>query len=134
MSGKSPPAFRFLRFTTPAADTVWLRDARAFLLATPDGKPALIDGICPHRGGPLSLGSYDCRTQTLRCPWHGRRHPRAHLLARAWPTIRIGADWIVAVPANAGDGICFTGTGIALSPAPDGAPWRDPGNGRSIAP
>lgn len=121
-----PPSFRFLRFRAPAADTIWLGDARAFLLATPDARPALIDGICPHRGGPLALGSYDCRTQTLRCPWHGRRHARRQLLARAWPAIRIGKDWVVAVPGTAGSGICFAGARITLS-----ASAEAPGDGDS---
>lgn len=95
------PPLRFLRFRADLADTIWSGDRRAFLLATPDGPPALVDSICPHRGGPLGQGIYDCRTKTLRCPWHGRQHPRRLLLSRAWPALRIGSEWVVALPPDA---------------------------------
>lgn len=111
------PSYRFLRFRVGAADTIWSGDRRAFLLATPDGPPALIDGICPHRGGPLGQGIYDCRTKTLRCPWHGRQHPRRFLLSRAWPALRIGSEWVVALPPDASDGVlCFQRGALQITP------------------
>ena len=27
---------------------------------------------CPHRGGPLHLGEWNCHTKSLACPRHGR--------------------------------------------------------------
>lgn len=115
---------RFLRFKSGAANTIWRADRRAFLLDTPDGAPAIVDGTCPHRGGPLALGQYDCKTATLRCPWHGRRHKRRQLLARAWPSLRIGEDWVVAIPVtpdesdSAQAAIYFRRDQLAVEPGP----------------
>jgi nitrite reductase (NADH) small subunit len=112
-----PPRYRFLRFAAHEANAIWLDGGRAFLLATPDGAPAIVNGICPHRGGPLALGDYDCATASLRCPWHGQRQTRRQLLARAWPAIRVGDSWVVAVPAEARSAICFRQKSLALKPS-----------------
>lgn len=96
-------AFRFLRFAAGDIDTIWLGDRRAFLLALPDRPPVFVDGICPHRGGPLGLGEYDCATASLLCPWHGRRRTRQQLLAGAWPALRVGTHWVVALPMASSD-------------------------------
>lgn len=110
--------YRFLRFCRDEADTIWSGDRRAFLLTVPGGMPAVIDGICPHRGGPLGLGTYDCRTKVLRCPWHGRLHPHRFLLTRAWPALRVGDHWLVALPpAAAGEAtLCFRRAGLRILP------------------
>ena len=117
MSDVPPPAYRFLRFAAGEVDAIWQNGQRAFLLATPDGPPAIVNGICPHRGGPLALGTYDCATASLRCPWHGQRQTRRQLLARAWPAIRVGEQWVVAVPATGEGGpICFRQRALTITP------------------
>lgn len=110
------PVYRFLRFQAGEVDAIWREGQRAFLLATPDGSPAIVNGICPHRGGPLALGEYDCATASLRCPWHGQRQTRRQLLARAWPAIRVGGDWVVAVPADDARAICFRQRHLLVTP------------------
>lgn len=88
----------FVRFRSGTVDTIWLGNARAFLLSTPGAPALVVDGICPHRGGPLALGRYDAVTQSLRCPWHGQARSHRQLCAAALPSIRAGDAWTVAIP------------------------------------
>ncbi len=37
-------------------------------IALPDGTVTVVDGDCPHRGGPLSAGTL--RDGAIVCPWH----------------------------------------------------------------
>ncbi|WP_374652249.1 Rieske 2Fe-2S domain-containing protein [Dongia sp.] len=80
---------------------IWCGETRAFLLSAPGAAPAIVPGRCPHRGGPLALGHYDCRDRQWHCPWHGQKHDLASLRRRALPAIRRGADWLVVLPAGA---------------------------------
>ena len=42
---------------------------RALAVANVDGEIIVVDGVCPHAGGPLGDGHLEgC---TLTCPWHG---------------------------------------------------------------
>jgi len=101
-------SYHFVRLPA-GADEIWRGDQRAFLLASPAELPVIINGRCPHRGGPLALGTFDCARRELRCPWHGQRHSLAQLHARALPAIRIGRTWLVALAGTdpADDAICF---------------------------
>jgi nitrite reductase/ring-hydroxylating ferredoxin subunit len=91
-------------------DEIWCGTQRAFLLAPPDEPAAIVAGRCPHRGGPLALGEYDCRERRWRCPWHNQKHALPALRARTWPAIRRGETWLVAIsPDQLGDQpICLT--------------------------
>lgn len=42
---------------------------KSLVLTLQDGKPAALDGKCPHQGGPLAEGTLE--DGVLRCPWHG---------------------------------------------------------------
>jgi nitrite reductase/ring-hydroxylating ferredoxin subunit len=107
--GETSTRYRFVELTA-GLDEIWCGDARAFLLAPPDATPAIIEGRCPHRGGPLALGHYDCRDRQWRCPWHGQKHALPALQARALPAIRRGPHWLVAIEAAAprDEAICLT--------------------------
>jgi len=78
-------------------DEIWCGGQRAFLLAPPDEPAAIVTGRCPHRGGPLALGAFDCRERRWRCPWHGQKHALPALRAQTWPAIRRGGSWLVAI-------------------------------------
>jgi nitrite reductase/ring-hydroxylating ferredoxin subunit len=52
------------------------------------GKITLADMTCPHRGGPLTHGSYDGKQ--IVCPWHGSRCNREKIERRTQPSIRNG--------------------------------------------
>ena len=46
-------------------------EGRVYALFNVDGEIHVIDGICPHQGGPLAEGDLDgCM---VACPWHGWR-------------------------------------------------------------
>ena len=44
-------------------------DGRIFAVYNVDGVFHVIDGICPHAGGPLGKGTL--RGDIVTCPWHG---------------------------------------------------------------
>ncbi len=44
-------------------------DGRIFAVYNVDGKFCVLDGICPHAGGPLGKGTLN--GQVVTCPWHG---------------------------------------------------------------
>jgi nitrite reductase (NADH) small subunit len=44
-------------------------DGRIFAVYNVDGTFHILDGICPHAGGPLGKGTL--RGDVVTCPWHG---------------------------------------------------------------
>lgn len=44
-------------------------DGRIYALFNVDGVVSVIDGMCPHQGGPLAEGTLEGNIVT--CPWHG---------------------------------------------------------------
>jgi nitrite reductase/ring-hydroxylating ferredoxin subunit len=44
-------------------------DGRIFAVYNLTGEFHVLDGICPHAGGPLGKGSL--RGDVVTCPWHG---------------------------------------------------------------
>lgn len=46
--------------------------SRTLALCRVGGRYAAIDGVCPHRGGPLGEGTIE--NGRLVCPWHGREY------------------------------------------------------------
>ena len=42
---------------------------RAFCVANLNGAISVLDGVCPHEGGPLGEGSIE--EGRVVCPWHG---------------------------------------------------------------
>lgn len=62
------------------------------------GRPMVLPDHCKHRGGPLSLGSWDAAGNALTCPWHGMRNTCEELQARALPAVRVGTRITAVVP------------------------------------
>jgi nitrite reductase/ring-hydroxylating ferredoxin subunit len=96
--------YRFIRFGKEV-DEIWLGDQRVFVLPRADQSPLVLNGICPHRGGPLALGEFDCRSKTLRCPWHGQQYGMARLNSFALPALRAGNSWMVVLEARESDAV-----------------------------
>ena len=47
----------------------FLVGSRAFCVANVAGNIAVLDGVCPHEGGPLGEGIIE--EGRVVCPWHG---------------------------------------------------------------
>jgi nitrite reductase/ring-hydroxylating ferredoxin subunit len=56
----------------------------------------VIQDRCKHKGGPLSLGSWDERTQCITCPWHDLVNTPQDLARRQVPSVRVG-PWVTAI-------------------------------------
>lgn len=72
-------------------------DARYFLLLMPGERKAYVSDVCPHRGGPLHMGSSDATCAKIRCPWHKYSWSTKALGARVAPAVRRGKCWSVAL-------------------------------------
>ena len=59
-----------------------------FLLRTSPHQCLVTRAACPHRGGPLNLGKWDSRTNSLTCPWHGMCLTKMALESRSVPSVR----------------------------------------------
>jgi nitrite reductase/ring-hydroxylating ferredoxin subunit len=79
-------------------------EGRVYALFNVDGEISVIDGICPHQGGPLAEG--DVEGTTVTCPWHGwqfdvrtGKTPLGPKIKQATFEVKIeGQDVMVAVP------------------------------------
>ena len=77
-------------------NTVVVGDEQYFGLEQ-NGTVHLVSNRCPHRGGPLQLGTIgDGR---LRCPWHGNTFRVDRLCDHALPAVQRGNHIVAYVPA-----------------------------------
>jgi nitrite reductase (NADH) small subunit len=53
----------------PGQSAEVVADGKIFAVYNVDGVFHVIDGICPHAGGPLGKGTL--RGNIVTCPWHG---------------------------------------------------------------
>jgi hypothetical protein len=75
-----------------------------FLTVLGDGAAHLLPTRCPHRGGPLHLGTIDPKGEAVLCPWHDNPVRVRWLQKNALPLIRRrGGLWTAVVPDSAGD-------------------------------
>ena len=54
---------------TPGQSAEVVADGKIFAVYNVEGVFHVIDGICPHAGGPLGKGTL--RGNIVTCPWHG---------------------------------------------------------------
>lgn len=88
----------------PGASKEVEHDGRIFALFNVDGQILVIDGICPHQGGPLAEGMIEGAIVT--CPWHGWQFDVRTGQSQISPRIQQasyevkveGQDVLVAVP------------------------------------
>ena len=78
-------------------NTVFLRDDRYFVFEHGD-RLFLVRDLCPHRGGPLSLGARSADQKRLVCPWHGSRIACAWLRRQSVPIVRRGTEITAYLP------------------------------------
>jgi hypothetical protein len=63
-------------------------DSSVHMVIHHEGKNWLVPGTCPHRGGPLHLGT-DVG-DGIRCPWHGSLIKKSRLIQNCQPYIKTG--------------------------------------------
>lgn len=73
-------------------------DRRYFLFKIADDRKAFVSDGCPHRGGPLHMGSWDASCAKIRCPWHKYSWGEKAVSTRLIPAIRRGRQWSVVLP------------------------------------
>ena len=85
----------------PQDNTVRVGEELYFRIERDTGA-SVIRSRCPHRGGPLHLGSVQDEggVERLRCPWHGNQFLLSRLCARGVPTVQVG-DKVLAYPPAA---------------------------------
>lgn len=59
---------------------------RVCAVANVSGEIHVLDGICPHQGGPLGKGA--CEGAILTCPWHGWQFDVRDGQCQLTPTVR----------------------------------------------
>jgi hypothetical protein len=94
---------RVVHFDPRQVNFLTVGNQRLFLLC-PEGRATfLVNGVCPHRGGPLHLGELDVCAGEIQCPWHGGRVPVRELLDEALPLVLHpeAATAILAEPEDA---------------------------------
>ncbi|MFC4565265.1 Rieske 2Fe-2S domain-containing protein [Nocardiopsis mangrovi] len=82
----------------PGDNTVRVGDELYFRFER-QGTVSVLRSRCPHRGGPLHLGSVQGEepAERLHCPWHGSAFPVSRLCAKGVPTVQVHAS-VVAYP------------------------------------
>jgi Rieske [2Fe-2S] domain len=65
-----------------------------------NGTVHVVASTCPHRGGPLHLGTV--QGERLRCPWHGNTMRVDRLCHRSIPVVQRGNRVIAYLPASEG--------------------------------
>ncbi|ALJ34435.1 hypothetical protein D9623_13585 [Azospirillum brasilense] len=95
---------RVVEFDRTQHNGVLVDETHYFLLAHEGHKPLLCSGKCPHRGGPLFLGTGNHKTGSIKCPWHETTFPRAILERQSVPTVIVGnrVTAVFDVPEDAG--------------------------------
>ena len=93
---------KILRFQRDQANLIELGDRSYFLHCDHAGAYVLIRARCPHRGGPLFLGTVqDGPAESIRCPWHDTVVSVKALQKKAPPMVVNGSECLVII----GDGI-----------------------------
>jgi nitrite reductase (NADH) small subunit len=109
----------------------WLSigDRDYFVLSTM-GKQTLLPDRCPHRGGPLHLGTWDSCRNGIICPWHQSFVSLRMLMREAPAAVRTRRQLTVVMDGDAERVLrkrCYTDT--------LGTEWKTPsGNGEDGGP
>jgi hypothetical protein len=76
-----------------------------FVFCSLDGRLGIVEGRCPHRGGPLQLGCRDVQARSVVCPWHGSKVSEEQMLRTSLPMVRVGHIVRVILPRNPGSDV-----------------------------
>jgi nitrite reductase/ring-hydroxylating ferredoxin subunit len=103
----SNPATRVLRFPAHQANCLWADGVRYFALQSGEATPIMAKAKCPHRGGPLHLGTVSADGLQIHCPMHQLATRVATLRRSALPMILRQDEVVVMVPQGEGDLVPF---------------------------
>lgn len=78
---------RVVRFAAEEANCIEVQGERYVLFRDVDGTRTLLPTTCPHRGGPLHLGTFDPVRRAIVCPWHQTPVRLSRLLRGALPMV-----------------------------------------------
>lgn len=81
-------------------------DKRFFLMFL-DNSMFLVADNCPHRGGPLHLGYFDCHKNTISCPWHNLFVSINHLQQNAMPLVWRNDIAVAVLPETKSKSVAF---------------------------
>jgi nitrite reductase/ring-hydroxylating ferredoxin subunit len=96
---------KVLRFQADEANLIELGSRSYFLHRTRADAYVLIRARCPHRGGPLFLGSVQHGpVESIRCPWHDSVVSVQAMQKKAPPMVVNGSECRVIVDDVAGEG------------------------------
>ena len=101
-STDTSPHWTYFEISEDDCSVIVHGDRRYFLLRIGGDRTAFVADACPHRGGPLHMGSWDSSCAKIRCPWHKQSWAIEALLHRVLPAIRQGQHWSVVLPAARG--------------------------------
>ncbi len=95
---------KIVRFHKDEANLVEWGDQSYFVYRNREGACSLIRARCPHRGGPLFLGSVLSEpVESIRCPWHDSVIPISFIQKKAPPMVVNGGECCVIIGAGAGE-------------------------------
>jgi nitrite reductase/ring-hydroxylating ferredoxin subunit len=96
---------KILRFQRDHANLIEYGDRSYFLHRDRAGAYVLIRARCPHRGGPLFLGTVqDGPAESIRCPWHDSVVTVKAMQKRAPPMVMNGSECRVIIGDVAEEG------------------------------
>lgn len=90
-----------LEFDSERYNYICLDGEPYFVFKLPGGRMAVLPDRCPHRGGPLHLGTSDCKKYTLTCPWHETVFLQRALMRKAIPAVTLGRRITALFPVAA---------------------------------
>jgi nitrite reductase (NADH) small subunit len=100
----------------PHRSNFMIHDDRRFFLISLDNSIFLVRDNCPHRGGPLHLGYFNCQKSAIVCPWHNSAVSLHRLQQLAIPLIWRNDIAVAVIPGAESTSIVFKHCHIMIIP------------------
>ncbi|MEH2263306.1 Rieske (2Fe-2S) protein [Nostoc sp.] len=100
----------------PHQSNFMIHGDRRFFLISLDNSTFLVRDNCPHRGGPLHLGYFNCQNNAIVCPWHNSAVSVHRLQQLAMPLVWRNDVAIAVIPGAESTPIAFKHRYIMVYP------------------
>ncbi|WP_445633328.1 Rieske domain-containing protein [Nostoc sp. DSM 114161] len=100
----------------PQQSNFLIHGDRRFFLISLDNRTFLVTDNCPHRGGPLHLGYFNCQKSAIVCPWHNSAVSVQRLQQHAMPLVWRHNLAIAVIPKAESTPIVFKHRHILVAP------------------